>query len=127
MPRRSIIIARKLRARETTPEEKLWEQLRGRRLDGLKFRRQVPIDRFFADFACLEIGLTIELDGRHHDAQTGADNARRQIIEMQGFIEVRFTNLEINERLDWVVQEIRRMVDIARNRPMRAPRPRWDV
>jgi|LauGreDrversion4_2_1035121.scaffolds.fasta_scaffold116417_2 very-short-patch-repair endonuclease len=127
MPRRSIIIARMLRARETTPEEKLWEQLRSRRLDGLKFRRQVPIDRFFADFACLEIGLTIELDGRHHDEQTGADDARRQIIETHGFIEVRFTNLEINERLDWVVQEIRRMVDVARNRPMRAPHPRWDV
>ena len=127
MPRRYIIIARKLRARETSPEEKLWAQLRDRRLEGLKFRRQVPIDRFFADFACLEIGLTIELDGVHHAAQVEADRTRRNAIEANGFIEIRFTNTEINERLDWVVQEIRRIVDVARARPMRASHVRWDV
>jgi very-short-patch-repair endonuclease len=127
MPRRSIIIARKLRARETSPEEKLWEQLRNRRLEGLKFRRQVPIDRFVADFACLEIGLTIELDGIQHEQMIEADRARREAIEAHGFLEIRFTNAEINERLDWVIQEIRRAIDVARTRPMRAASPHWDV
>ncbi len=127
MPRRSIIIARKLRSRDTSPEEKLWEQLRDRRLEGLKFRRQVPINRYFADFACLEIGITIELDGVQHAHMIEADHARRDVIEAHGFLEVRFTNIEINERLDWVVQEIRRVIDIARARDMRDPRLRWDV
>ena len=127
MPRRSIIIARKLRARDTSPEEKLWEQLRNRRLEGLKFRRQVPIDRYFADFACLQLGITIELDGIQHEHMIEADRARRDVIEAQGFLEVRFTNIEINERLDWVVQEIRRVIDIVRARDMRDPRMRWDV
>jgi len=127
MPRHSIIIARKLRARDTSPEEKLWEQLRNRRLEGLKFRRQVPIDRYFADFACLELGITIELDGIQHAHMIEADRARRDVIEAHGFLEVRFTNIEINERLDWVVQEIRRAIDLARARDMRDPRMRWDV
>jgi very-short-patch-repair endonuclease len=127
MPRRPIIIARKLRARETSPEQKLWEQLRNRRLEGLKFRRQVPIDRFVADFACVEIGITIELDGIQHASMLEADLARRKIIESYGFLELRFTNAEINERMDWVVQEIRRVIDIARARSMRDARLRWDV
>jgi len=126
MPRRAIIIARKLRARDTSPLERLWEQLRGRRCEGFKFRRQVPIDRFIADFACIDLGLTIELDGVHHAEQVEADRQRRHIIEARGYLEIRFTNTEINERLDWVMKEIHRAIDLARVRKMRDPHPRWE-
>ena len=121
-----IRLARRLRARETGPEARLWEQLRDRRLDGWKFRRQVPIDRFIADFVCIDAGLTIELDGVHHQDQPISDQTRRTIIESYGYLELRFTNDEVKERLDWVVQEIRRTLDIAQARKPRNAFPRFD-
>jgi very-short-patch-repair endonuclease len=126
MAHRSILIARRLRADQTSAEAALWAQLRGRRLEGCKFRRQVPIGGFIADFACLDLGLTIELDGRHHALQMDADLVRRALIEVRGFVELRFTNVEIVERMDWVVQEIRRAIDAASGLEMRDARPRWD-
>lgn len=97
----------------------LWRELRGSRLDGLKFRRQTPIGGYIVDFCCYELGLTIELDGKHHAEQPLADADRRAAIERLGYLELRFTNDEVKERLDWVLQEIRRAADIARCRPMR--------
>jgi lysyl-tRNA synthetase class 2 len=125
MTGRPIRFARALRARQTSSEDMLWAQLRGRRLEGLKFRRQVPIAGFIADFCCFDLGLTIEIDGAHHADQAAADRARTEIIESNGYLELRFTNDEIKERLDWVVQEILRAADIARSREMRRPFPRW--
>ena len=55
--------ARRLRRGQTLAEEKLRAVVRGRRLDGFKFRRQVPIDRYFADFVCRDAHLIVELDG----------------------------------------------------------------
>jgi len=113
-----------LRRDSTSSEDLLWEQLRGRRLAGLKFRRQVPIAGFIADFCCHDLGLTIEIDGKQHADQTEQDAARRAFIENHGFLELRFTNDEVKERLDWVVREILRAVDIARARRPREPLPR---
>mgnify|MGYP001422036199 CR=1 FL=1 len=119
-------LARRLRGAETGPESVLWAALRDRRLGGWKFRRQVPIDRFVADFACIDAGLTIELDGAHHQDQLVSDQTRRAIIESHGYLELRFTNDEVKERLDWVVQEIRRALDIAQARKPRDAFPRFD-
>ena len=55
--------ARALRQSQTDAEALLWSKLRDRRLLGLKFRRQRPIAGYFADFACVEIGMAIEIDG----------------------------------------------------------------
>jgi len=126
MAKRPIKIARRLRAEGTSSEDMLWQQLRGRRLDGLKFRRQVPVAGFVADFCCYDLCLTIELDGKHHLEQIESDALRRQCIESHGFIELRFTNDEVKERLDWVIEEIRRGADIARAREPRPPHPRFD-
>jgi very-short-patch-repair endonuclease len=103
----------------------LWQQLRSRRLDGLKFRRQVPIAGFVAGFCCYDLCLTIELDGKRHLDQPESDATRRKAIESHGFIELRFTNDEVKERLDWVIEEIRRAMDIARARTPREPFPRY--
>jgi len=117
-------IARHLRWQSTSSEDLLCRQLRGRRLDGLKFRRQTPIAGFIADFCCYDLGLTIEIDGKHHLDQIKHDMARRTLIEAHGFLELRFTNDEVKERLDWVIEEIRRAADMARARYPRDPFPR---
>jgi lysyl-tRNA synthetase class 2 len=103
----------------------LWKQLRGRKFGGLKFRRQMPIAGFIADFCCIDLGITIEIDGRHHLEQAQRDKARREMIESHGFVELRFTNDEVKERLDWVMIEIERAVDIARAKAPRKPHPRY--
>jgi very-short-patch-repair endonuclease len=124
MSQRLIRIARRLRVRSTSAEDIVWQQLRGRRLDGLKFRRQVPIAGYIADFCCYDLCLTVEIDGKHHDQQPEYDAVRRRAIASHGFFELRFTNDEVKERLDWVITEIRRGADIARARAPRPPFPR---
>jgi very-short-patch-repair endonuclease len=59
--------ARKLRREMTQAEAMLWRSLRGGALDGLKFRRQVPIGRYVVDFLCVKHRLAVELDGAPHD------------------------------------------------------------
>ncbi len=100
-------------------------QVRDRRCEGLKFRRQVPIANSVADFACVSLGLTIELDGDHHALQPVADALRREVIQSHGYCELRFTNAEVHERLDWVMVEIKRGVDVARALKQRPAFPRW--
>ncbi|MGH6841122.1 MAG: endonuclease domain-containing protein [Methylocella sp.] len=124
MSNHRIQIARCPRRQSTPSEDLLWQQLRGRRLEGLKFRRQTPIAAFIPDFCCYDLGLTIEIDGKHHLDQIEQDAARRTLIETHGFLELRFTNDEVKERLDWVIEEIRRAADIARARSPRDPFPR---
>ncbi|HJW79534.1 MAG: endonuclease domain-containing protein [Microvirga sp.] len=118
--------ARRLRAEAPGPEEVLWKQLRNRRLDGWKFRRQTPIAGFIVDFCCWEARLSIELDGAQHAAQPLADAERRRAIEANGFLEIRFTNDEVRERLHWVLPEIRRALDLARAKAPREAAPRFE-
>ena len=58
--------AREMRRHPTRAEDRLWSWLRDRRFDGIKFRRQVPIGRYIADFYCADLKLVVELDGAHH-------------------------------------------------------------
>ena len=58
--------ARKLRRDQTDAETRLWSGLRGRHLDGFKFRRQFVIDRYVVDFVCIDAKLIVELDGGQH-------------------------------------------------------------
>ena len=78
------------------------------------------------EFCCYEARLTIEVDGSHHAAQAEGDAERRRRIEADGFVELRFTNDEVRERLPWVIEEIRRALDIATAHAPRAPFPRLD-
>ena len=89
--------ARDLRKRQTHAEATLWQHLRASRLDGLRFRRQHPIDRYFADFACVSLSLVIELDGRIHDEDDHQlnDYHRQQAIETLGWSVLRFTNEQV--------------------------------
>jgi len=87
--------ARELRERSTDAEWKLWAVVRNRQLGGFKFRRQVPIDRYFADFACLEARLVVEIDGSQHQDRAAYDAARTEVLEACGWRVVRFDNYDV--------------------------------
>ena len=99
--------ARYLRTNQTDAESKLWFHLRGRRLEGFKFRRQVPVDRFIADFLCTDASLIIEVDGGQHGEQAEADQARTKVLENCGYRVLRYWNNEVLENLDGVLEDIR--------------------
>ncbi len=105
---RFIQRARHLRHRQTTAEALLWRALRNRILAHWKFRRQHPIDRFVVDFVCLEGKLVVELDGATHstDQQLRQDTERTYIIEKCGYHVIRFTNAEVYENLNGVLETI---------------------
>ena len=94
MPTSPISRARSLRQRETEAERRLWLRLRDRRLGDHKFVRQLPIGPFFADFACRESKLVVELDGSQH-AESDRDTARDVFLNRQGFAVLRFWNDEV--------------------------------
>lgn len=68
--------ARKLRRDETDAEYRLWYELKGRRLNGFKFSRQVPLGAYIADFVCREKMLIVELDGSQHASSPTTGNGR---------------------------------------------------
>jgi very-short-patch-repair endonuclease len=94
--------------REPTPAEKvLWDVLRGRGLDGLRFRRQHPVGRFVLDFYCPIHKLAVEVDGEVHDAQQERDAERTAVIEAHGYRVIRFRNEEVLDNLPGVLARIR--------------------
>jgi len=98
--------ARSLRSRQTDAERKLWSRLRDRRLNGVRFRRQHPVGPFVADFASLELGLVIELDGGQHAPQRAADVARTRFLEERGFRILRFWDDDVLTNIDGVLERI---------------------
>ena len=82
--------ARALRRRGPWTERWLWSVLRGSRLGGLKFRRQVPLGPFIADFVCLRHRLVVEADGPFHDPEL--DARRDAWLRSQGFRVIRIPN-----------------------------------
>jgi len=86
----------------------LWGELRKLRRRGYHFRRQVPLDRYIVDFACLDQRLIVEVDGFQHLAPEDAakDAARDADLRWRGFTVLRFSNSDVSETLDGVVLEI---------------------
>jgi very-short-patch-repair endonuclease len=98
--------AKRLRRQQTDAERILWFRLRGRRLAGWKFKRQVPIDRFIVDFVCADAKLIVELDGSQHAVRTLQDEERTKNLEAMGYLVLRFWNNDVMNNLDGVLQEI---------------------
>jgi len=86
--------ARALRRNATDAERIMWQLLRDRRLAGVKFRRQVPIGPFIADFVSVEHRLVVELDGGQH-AESAGDVRRDRFLLADGWRVVRFWNNEV--------------------------------
>jgi len=105
--------ARELRQSSTDAEKALWAIVRNRKVAGCKFRRQVPIDRFFADFACLEAKLIVELDGGQHGEQAGYDAARTEVLEAHGWVVLRFWNTQVLKNPEGVARAIREALQSA--------------
>jgi very-short-patch-repair endonuclease len=98
--------ARLLRKAMTDAERRLWNELRLRQVEGLKFRRQFPIGRYIVDFACPERKLIIEVDGGQHADQESYDTERTRWLESRGFRVLRFWNNEIQMNLEGVKESI---------------------
>ncbi|HEV7515913.1 MAG TPA: endonuclease domain-containing protein [Thermoanaerobaculia bacterium] len=100
--------ARGLRKAQTSAEAVLWAALRNRRLAGLKFRRQVAIDRYVLDFYCHEPQLVVELDGEVHGEprQRDHDQSRDSYLTSRGLRVLRIANREVFEDLDGVLRRI---------------------
>jgi very-short-patch-repair endonuclease len=86
-------------------ERRLWQMLRSRHIEGLKFVRQHPIGPYFADFACREMRLVVELDGGQH-ADNAYDARRDAFMTSQGYTVLRFWNTDIVENIEGVIQRI---------------------
>jgi len=100
--------ARNLRRRQTDAEARLWQQLRARRLEPYKFRRQFPIGSFIADFSCKERRLVIELDGGQHaePEEIAKDRRRTLALEAWGYRVIRFWDNEVLQNMEGVVEAI---------------------
>ena len=100
--------AKSMRRRMTDAELKLWNELRAHRLMGLGFRRQFPIGRYIADFACPEKKIIVEVDGSQHaeEKQSAADAVRSVKLEKDGWTILRFWNDDILRDIDGVCRHI---------------------
>ena len=98
--------ARNLRRDSTDAERAFWNRVRNRRLSGYKFRRQVPIGPYIADFVCVSGGLIIELDGSQHRERTDEDRERTRWLEGAGYRVLRVWNDDVLHNMDRVLEAI---------------------
>lgn len=103
--------AKQLRRNMTVAERKLWQRLRNRKLIA-NFHRQRVIGTYICDFVSLDYGLVIEVDGSQHFEETGKlrDRTRDNYLQSLGFKVLRFTNLDVMQNLEGVVEEIKRYI-----------------
>jgi very-short-patch-repair endonuclease len=93
----------------TRAETLLWRYLKAHHIDGLGFRRQVPMQAYVADFACHSTRLIVELDGESHnfESRQRSDGQRDEWFRSQGYTVLRFTNEQVLTNLEGVVAAIR--------------------
>lgn len=95
-----------MRQNMTEAERRIWEILRSQQMKGYKFRRQLPIGRYIADFVCHEARLIVEIDGGQHDRSSPQEAERSIFLHNQGYRVLRFWNNEVLANLDGVHQTI---------------------
>ena len=89
-----------LRHNMTEAEKRVWQILRLNRMKGYKFRRQVPIGRYIADFVCHESRLIVEIDGGQHDRSSPREAERSRLLQNEGYRILRFWNNDVLASLD---------------------------
>lgn len=101
--------ARHLRKNLTEAEDILWQELRGKKLMGFKFRRQHAFGIFILDFYCLEAKLVIELDGAVHEEKFNKlyDKARTSKLAEEKLTVIRFSNKDVLTNLPHVLAVIK--------------------
>ena len=125
VPRRLLDRARHMRQEDTLAEKLTWVLLRDRRMFGLKFRRQVPIEGFIVGFYCHELRLVIELDGTVHDSpqQILKDEQRNRRLKELGRQILRVPNGMVMKAPDVFAEEIGRFIP---HPALRATLSRWE-
>ena len=119
--------ARTLRSNMTDGEQRLWSRLRRKQIDGVQFYRQKPIGNYIVDFYAPAACLVVEVDGAHHfePEQAERDKQRTAYLQRQGLRVVRFTDIEVLQQLDAVVEEVGRLV-VAAKIPLNPPFPKGE-
>ena len=102
----SLKHAKQMRKEMPEPEMRIWLELRAARFRGIKFRRQKVIGTYIADFASNEPRLVIEIDGETHAERQSYDAQRTQYLEEQGYKVIRFSNTDVLQNLQGVMQRI---------------------
>ena len=112
-PSDSFSKAQFLRRNETKAEKLLWEKLRNNQLEGLKFRRQHPVNIYIADFYCHKFKLIIELDGDYHDQeeQKQKDEVRTEVLRLNDLKIIRFKNEEVEQDINQVLTMIKNKIE----------------
>ena len=113
--------ARMLRENMTASEKLLWERLKTKQICGVRFRRQHPIFIFIADFYCHEARLVVEIDGEIHNQQIEYDDGRSAEMEKFFIKIIRFTNYEVENKIDEVIENITNTVN------QRLKSPPWGI
>lgn len=105
-------IAKVLRKNQTPQEQKLWSLLRNKKFQNLKFKRQVPFEKYVADFFCENQKLIIEIDGGQHNFKENRlyDEERTKFFENEGYRVIRFWNKEIDENIEGVYLKIMEVI-----------------
>ena len=111
--------AKQMRSQQTDAEHRLWQILRAHRFAGYKFRRQVPIDFYIADFICFAERLIIELDGGQH-AESRRDEKRDAYLHSRGFRVLRIWNNDLFTNEEGVAEAI---LAALRSPPLPNPSP----
>ena len=124
-PKSTVARARALRREMTLPEVLLWGQIRGRRLDGIRFRRQHPIGPYVLDFYCEDARLAVEVDGDSHAQPEAVEHDRRRTewLNLRGITVVRIAARDVLSKMAAVVDHIHRQVRDRPPPPRRGPPP----
>ena len=101
-----------LRNNQTKPEQYLWEKLKNKQFHGMKFRRQHSIGRYILDFYAPEYKIALEIDGENYfeTDQKEYDTLRTEFLNATGIQVIRYTNAEVIENRDWVLENLRDII-----------------
>lgn len=118
IPKQMTNRARALRQNQSDAETRIWSLLRDRRFEGIKFRRQQPLDGFILDFYCSSIKLCIELDGGQHFEPEAEEYDRRRtdVLEKNGVTVLRFDNHQVMCETDSVMERIYEVIELLRSK-----------
>ena len=107
--REETTLARGLRKRQTDAERALWNKLRSKQIEGVKFRRQQPIGPYIVDFVSLERKLIIEIDGGQHNERKvrEEDQEREEWLKEKGYQTLRFWNNDVLTNIEGVLERIK--------------------
>lgn len=103
-----VVYARELRNNMTLGEIALWREIKGKKL-GVRFSRQIPIDRYIVDFYCKDLYLAIEVDGSIHfkEGHQEKDMKRQNRLKSLGVTVIRFSDLDVKNNLGRVLEKIK--------------------